>query len=162
MGHFFTLLHLRGGFAGVVDVAGLVVDVTRVEEIVTEDEGTRLNVDEDGADENAALELLEGIELLKPSEILSLELLEGDDDVLLKILEKVEESVLLEDSELLLLLEVVLEGRLEDVVEDVPIDEDDLAVSGTPLGPAVICRIFSGATELNTVGAREIWLLSKS
>jgi hypothetical protein len=39
--------------------------------------------------------------------------------------------------------------------------EDDELVSGTPPGPATICRMLVMA-ELKLVGAKEIWLLSRS
>jgi hypothetical protein len=60
--------------------------------------------------------------------------------------------------------ELVDELELDDVdVEDVLEDSEEVALveSGTPPGPATICNIFV-VVELNTVGAREIWLLSRS
>jgi len=51
-----------------------------------------------------------------------------------------------------------------DVVEELDVEGfggDELEVSGTPPGPAWICRIFS-VVDPNTAGARETWLLSRS
>lgn len=64
--------------------------------------------------------------------------------------------VLLKTTELLdvlTTLDTVLEAAaLDDVKDDEPTEDE---VSGTPFGPAMISKIFSGAVELKTVGARE-------
>lgn len=89
-GLILTLLHLRD-VARVVDGAGLVFEMIRVEDIEN--------------DEGVTLELIESIYVLGLDEGMLLELLEGtddiDDDVLLKTLEDIEENVLLEDAEIL-------------------------------------------------------------
>jgi hypothetical protein len=111
------------------------LDVDELELVPSEEE--ELDVDESTLDD----ELLVGMELV--------ELL--DDELLVAELLVEMELVELLDDELLVAVEDVLEDELE----------VELIESGTPPGPAMICRMFSVA-ELNTVGAREIWLLSRS
>jgi hypothetical protein len=111
------------------------LDLDELELVKSEEE---LDVEERTLDD----ELLVAELLLEPVELLDETL---DEDELLEV------DVILDDVELLVAVEDVLEDELE----------VELNVSGTPPGPAMICRIFSVA-ELNTVGAREIWLLSRS
>ena len=58
------------------------------------------------------------------------------------------------------------DNEVEDDIEDEELLEDDKIIvldveSGTFPGPATICRIFV-VVELKLVGAKEIWLLSRS
>jgi hypothetical protein len=83
---------------------------------------------------------------------LELELDDEDVVVVVVLLEELDDE--LDDEEL----------ELDDIdVEDVLEDAEVVALveSGTPPGPAMICNIFV-VIELKTVGAREIWLLSRS
>lgn len=63
------------------------------------------------------------------------------------------------DDELLEVVEAV--ELVEEDVDDWELLEDDELVSGTPPGPATICRMFV-VVESKLVGAYEIWLLSRS
>lgn len=131
--------------------AEVVVEVTNVELVddivdVVED-SVLLELLEVG--ERVLLELLDDVD--------TLELLEDVDAN--ELLDDVVSLELLDDVDVLELLEEVLDEVLEDTLEDVDdsdVEDEDGFVSGTPPGPATICKIFSVAVELKIVGARDI------
>jgi len=80
-------------------------------------------------------------------------------DFLVLVLDVLEVEVVLVDEDVFV-EEEVLEEEVE--VEDLDDDEDEVEpVSGTPPGPATICKMFSALT-LKIAGASETWLLSRS